>query len=152
MTIVSIFFILMGGFVIFMMSREAWICQRCRNWPTTPGQVESKDIKVENNYSEEGQPYQVFTPRISYRYTVDGVEYTSSRRCFGDYGSTEKRAERVVRAYTVGQTVSVHYDPQHPEASVLEPGANWAILAALVMGVVFFIIGILGLLGVFPGG
>ncbi len=68
----------------------------------------------------------MFCPRVEYIYFLDGQECTGNRIFFGSPEKYSKgEADRIVRAYPVGQEVSVTYDPEEPESAALKPGLVW---------------------------
>ena len=75
---------------------------------------------------------------MRYRYVVGGRERTGDRVCFGDGLGVSWRssAERRAGRYPVGRKVSVFYDPEEPDVSVLEPGAQAVTYGGIAAGVV----------------
>ncbi len=60
-------------------------------------------------------------PVVEYIYTVDDIEYKNVFHYFGDVAGigSFKRAAKVLEKYPVGRKVKVHYNPKHPEKSVI---------------------------------
>ena len=63
---------------------------------------------------------------VSYAYAVRGTEYEGATISFSASSSFDQpqEAQAVLDGYPVGAVVAVHYDPSHPERSVLEPGSE----------------------------
>jgi hypothetical protein len=103
--------------------------QRAKQWPVADGVIEE---------SETSSALNDLLPHILYRYEVAGENY---RRTFEFPEGTHPMPEfnqAYLRKYPVGAAVKVHYDPQQPERSTLEPGTrgDWMILAlGLLMAV-----------------
>ena len=51
-----------------------------------------------------------------------------------------------MKRYPAGLHVQVHYDPNDPDESVLEPGPGWSSLFLLLLGLLFLSIGSIVLL------
>lgn len=121
-------------------------------WPTTEGVV----VLSEVGEGGSGQYTEGWWPRVSYRYSVNGREYTSDSVEVEDVGNgnTDRFAWQVVQRYPAGKHVKVYYDPRDPSIAVLEPGIPnnegglWSILTLGVIGIGSLLVCI-GLLGVF---
>jgi len=73
--------------------------------------------------------------RISFRYKVDQIEYTSNRFRF-DYNENIAPREigEILHEYPVGKSVLAHYSPRNPRLAVLLPGVNRGSVAMFLMG------------------
>ena len=87
------------------------------DWPRTMGVVVSSEVESRAGYDTTD-----WHARVSYRYATDGNSYLSRRITFGDIGSSRNTAMSLVDKYSVGKSVSVYYNPESPDISVLEPG------------------------------
>src|ERR1700687_1901662 len=108
-------------------------------WPSVTGEVRETVVKIAAD--KKGDP--LFYGRVSYRYTVDGKEYTSD---LTDLGTGAKRsdpaaAQADVSQYKPGMEVLVYYDPSKPGEGVLERGVPTNHLVVLVMLIVGTIVG-----------
>ena len=128
-TVVLVFFIslaivgfLAGGFIV----RDYAKARASAAWPTAEGVVLSKRANDR--------------ARVRYAYSVNGRSFESSReRVF-----TARFGRSTTEVYAPGQNVTVYFNPQMPNFSVLQPGgAGLAfVLLSLVSGAcVFFGVG-----------
>jgi len=79
---------------------------------------------------------------ITYGYTVEGVEHVGKRIVIGAVSSKKKaRAEELVGRYPEGGEVEVHYDPEDPGSSVLEPGVHGGAYFLPALGLIFLLLG-----------
>lgn len=117
-------------------------------WPTTAGVMCNSEIAThEGNRSSSGQRTTTYIAKVRYNYTVDNRQYAADRVCFGDFGSSGGgRARQVQLRYPAGATVLVHYHPSNPKIAVLETGATWFIFLWVVVGTLFTLFGIVGLI------
>ena len=130
----------LGAFMVLNLIRG----RRSRNWPTVPGVM--MDSHVNSYYDDEGD--RMYGVAIMYRYEVDGLEFTSNKRTFGEFNSNNQgRAERIVAQYLPGSNVQVHYDPDDPANAVLEPGTNATSILFLLLPLIFIGLGVAGFLG-----
>lgn len=77
--------------------------------------------RVETSQDSDGDT--VRTPVVEYSYTVAGRPYQSKRyTCMvGNFSSGSRGyAEAVVTKHPAGARITVYYDPQHPEAAVVD--------------------------------
>ncbi len=117
---------------------------KAKNWPTAPGNV--VDSQITMHYDDDGD--RMYGTAITYRYTVDGLEYSGNKRTFVEYSSNNKqRAENIVTMYAPETPVQVYYSPDDPEDLVLEPGTNATMFLVLLVPLFFIGFGVAGLLG-----
>lgn len=114
---------------MFLVARDALRVAQSRDWPSVPGRVlrhaDPENRPVIGYYPDEGI--------VEYGYTVAGRALTGRRI---DYHRRSKWTQTEVRKFLAPllrrPEVHVHYAPDAPEISVLEPGgANGPNLAFL---------------------
>jgi hypothetical protein len=102
--------LLTGGLIVVFgeiaATREL---ERISSWPQTRGQVES--FAVSKTLAGD------FFPSISYRYTVEGKEYTSDAIRPGGRLSfrSRRKAKEMEATYVTGRQVTVFYNPESPQ-------------------------------------
>ncbi len=123
-------FILMFGalglWTFAMGTSKALEGMNALSWPTVQGRIimsksdemrTSKDIRVAR-----------LCMRLDYLYMVDGVIYEGHRvsvgwQCFG----SESRIKALLKRYRPNTVVTVYYNPEMPQRSLLEPGLDWTV-------------------------
>jgi hypothetical protein len=93
------------------------------SWPTVPGVVTGSRMLRRWGLGDgiwiAGLWY---VPEVSYRYEVEGREFSSRRVYLSETGFPKLRAaSAVIARYPKGDGVTVHYDPSHPKRACLEP-------------------------------
>lgn len=139
-------FAVIGYFVAFHFGKSILDnAKASEKWPAVDGVIEQSEVVTSRG--DDGDT--MYAAEVLYKYTVDGREYQSDNVYFGgDYrSSSSSGAYEVVNRYPVGDTVKVHYDPDKPENAVLEPGVTWMSYLVYGIGLVFFIVGLLLVLG-----
>ena len=120
-------------------------------WPATEGVVISSEVAESGLYTDES-----WYPHVSYRYSVNGEEYTSEEIEVIQVAnsSTDYYANQVVERYPKDKRVEVHYDPGNPAIAVLEPGvpdngvfASILFFACVGGGLVLLCVGLLSVVG-----
>lgn len=123
-----------------------------RDWPEASGTViHSKIENTETTSTGKRNREYSYQADIKYKYFVNGKTYVGDRISWGEV-SNKDIAQRRVDNYPVGREITVYYDPEIPEKSVLEPGYSsgllflpllgiGAILCAIICGVVIWIYG-----------
>ena len=137
--------VVLGGFLLWQLIKG----MKAKNWPTAQGRVVDSRVSTSYSYDDDGDRSTTYGAEISYRYDIDGSEYSGHRRTFSDFSSSNRRrAEKIVAQYMPGTDVPVYYRPDDPEESVLEPGINVVSVLFLLLPGIFVVIGVSGLLGV----
>jgi hypothetical protein len=139
--IVGPIFAAVGFFVAFYFGKPILDnAARSKEWPTVVGVVERSEVVTRRD--KDGTMY---SADVAYKYEVDQREYRSSNVSFGGGFSSSSSgwANKLVNRYPVGKEIDVHYDPEEPGNSVLEPGTNWTSYIVYGIGLLFLAIGVL---------
>jgi hypothetical protein len=134
--------------VLFAAAYKTLQVRAIREWPSAPGKVvisnsEVREIRVlddsrEDNYRLEQRNF----ANIVYQYSVAGKQLRNNRVSIGEDRGNFEVAETIVK-YPVGTSVTVFYNPLHPNEAVLErdlPKGLWGCLGigtAVVLAIVF---------------
>lgn len=108
-------------------------------WPVARGIMDSAAVR-DGGTSGGRRGGRIYVPDISYTYVVGADTFHGWRLSWEEPNDHSAAALRQrLRAFPVGQPVSVHYDPRHPSRAVLETGGNNSGLLAWC-GVFFLLI------------
>ncbi len=118
-------------------------------WPTTQGVIVNSEVVRERNRNSSSSGSSVtYTADVMFEFQLDGQTYSSNNVSFGQYSSSSASdARKIVRAYPANSRVTVYYNPDNPDESVLEPGVSAGSYMILGMGILFSAIGVLGFFG-----
>ena len=118
-------------------------------WPTAAGTITASDV-IEEAIEDKSNDDKSFIRKI-YRYQVDlRHAYQLGKRDFvgtaPNWGGTaiyglREMAEKAASRYSVGQPVTVYYDPEQPGNAVLEPESREGSLALLIVAVLCAVTG-----------
>jgi hypothetical protein len=135
-----VFFLLLGGALIFFGGKQIAEGFASRNWLPVQGRVIDSHVDTRTVTKKSGNSRRTVTEYVTtirYSYTVAGREFTGDRinvESGGYTGTDRSAAYNLAGRYPVGVAVLVHYDPRNPSTAVLQAGAagfgSW-ILAAL---------------------
>ena len=134
--------------VLFAAAYKTLQVRAAREWPSTPGKVfisnsEVRDVRVldesrEDNHRIERRNF----ANIVYQYSVAGKQLRNNRVSIGEDRGNFEVAETIAK-YPVGTSVTVFYNPLHPNEAVLKrdlPKGLWGCLGigtAIVLAIVF---------------
>ncbi|MEZ6187459.1 MAG: DUF3592 domain-containing protein [Planctomycetota bacterium] len=109
------------------------------DWPSVPGRILVSEVE------EAGHDIpRTYAPNVRYRYEVEGQTYEGDTLAFADnINRDEDYVLARIAPYPVGSQADVHYDPAHPETSVLEPGVRQGSGILLIVGPFFALVGVL---------
>jgi Protein of unknown function (DUF3592) len=119
-TLIILIFIVLTllGIIFFAMGINKNIeFNNARNWPKIEAFIESQ--KVVEIKSKLGISY---CPQWTYSYSVNGVQYMSSKSAFGDSKCTGwiKLAKKELDKKPIGTKVFAIYDPKNPKNAALK--------------------------------
>jgi len=134
----SLLFLAIGGY--FVYEQEVAL----REHEPTEATVVGTDIErdVDRNV---GEPDDVtYTPKVRYRYEVDGETHTSTNVFPGGTPGRGDRgwAEEITSDYGAGDEVTVYYDPDEPGEAYLVQKRSYTKFAFVVLPLVFVAIGV----------
>ncbi len=137
--------ILLAGLLVFGLGlREMYLASASASWPTCPGYVVYSEVKESVRRDIGDAPS--YSANVTYKYEVDGKEYTSDTVFFGQYNSGFTGiVKKIVERYPVRKRVTVHYDPRNPQTAVLETGWSWGAFLLATVGLIFAGAGALGI-------
>ena len=118
-------------------ARIAWRQVAARNWPT----AEARILSVKDGWGLRGGRWSF----VTYTYDIGEKTFQGSSRDLPHYSNAELRV-----AAAAGRTVPVHYQPAHPEVSVLDPGLTWKralffipLLAVTFVGIMVLVMAVM---------
>ena len=108
-------------------------------WPTVNGEVTASSIRTET--TDDGT---VYIADIEYRFVANDQWWEGDVVNFGENGSYSRRdTVGILEKYPVGLEVTVSYDPEMPETSVLEPGVTSDSYLFLIIGLTLLLLVVL---------
>lgn len=96
---------------------------RARAWPTAPGRVEKSDVRSYESIDHDSttsRSQTMYRPDVVYSYAVAGVQYHGDK-VSSMSTNTDSVARRVAARYPVGTKLQVHYNPDNPGESAIDP-------------------------------
>ncbi|OQY06105.1 MAG: hypothetical protein B6I22_06265 [Desulfobacteraceae bacterium 4572_123] len=132
--IILIFF----AFIVLIGLIGAWNnyknAKASESWPSTNGFIISSMVKTDLGKSDDDEPK--YKASITYKYTIDGIEYTGERISFSAGTFLKKgKADSLVFRYPKGKKVKVYYDPEKLHDAVLERGRSSSMNFPIVIGI-----------------
>ena len=114
---------------------------RARKWPTVSARIETSGVREyhASDSHEHSRVQTYYRPDVTYSYDVGGVRYTGDKVPVAGTASagTDALARRTAAKYPTGKIIEVHYNPDNPSESVLEPRVRglwllWIVPAAML--------------------
>lgn len=113
--------------------------QKSVNWPTVQGQIIKNDMvgsKLE----------------LLYKYKVGGQEFKNNRFFIGVHTGSKSENSYIMEQHPVGSGAEVHYNPETPGESCLQPGLTSASkIFSYISSGLFFLLGIIAICITFGG-
>jgi len=120
--------------------KEIYRGYKSETWEKAEGRIVSTSIDYAGHTYGRGA-VAFYTPAITYRYEVNGIERQGTRLKFGGHWPFPGAAERLRNQYREGQRVVVFYNPEDPDKAVLESGVSSDNVFAFWVGIGLFVIG-----------
>ncbi len=129
--------IIVAPFLVMPTIRSFNQARQSASWPQTDAEITKSEVVKKD---VRGKPS--WDPEISYRYTVDGKDFTSSDVSWRSFNTPiYSHAEEVANKYSVGSVHKAFYSPDDPSKSVLESGTNWMVTLNLFFPLFFLVLG-----------
>lgn len=109
-------------------------------WPQSTGSILASSV------ASGGSARKWYEARISYRYEVASQVYSGNTISYAGGTTSQAVAQDLVRAFPVGASVPVFYDPANPSRAYLRPGASWETSLPVAVALAAMLGGILMLL------
>ncbi len=141
--IVCLIFFGIGIGMLVKLAKHYGKLQQSKNWLSTNGKIISSDLDAQISTDDDGYQTTTYLAKVFFTYEVNGNSYESDHVNF-DYGmrtSNVRKPQSVVEQYPTGSDVTVYYDPENPQQSVLEKRVNGTFTTILVSAV-FIAIGV----------
>jgi Protein of unknown function (DUF3592) len=133
----SLVFISIGGAIITYAIKMSGKARQSLSWPSTEGEIAHSAVLYQTDRTPTTGGTATYKADISYRYKVNGANYSSSRIALLDLASTTGRAQNIVERYPDNSRVQVYYNPSDVSESVLEPGSTAGISFLYFVGGLF---------------
>jgi Protein of unknown function (DUF3592) len=116
--------------------------QEAQSWPITSGVIIGSGLLEHKHFDAEDHHTEItYEPQVQYQFSVNGQAFAGNRIAFGTVSYPYQTAANKIASYPQGTSVTVHYDPDDPNQSVLEPKAAGGVIL-LIMGILFIIVGL----------
>ncbi len=138
--VLTLFFSGLGLLLLLVAIVGTWKRKRVANWPSSSGIItESTTVLTGSGGGRAGLragSIALEIPRLSYSYTVDGVQYMGHGIAVAATTNLSKQdAVRRIAPYPLGKEVSVYYNPRNPKEACLEKGGVEALLEMGLTGI-----------------
>jgi len=122
-TIVGLFFLIKG--IAQSQDYIRKLEEESKFWPSVEGRIIKAKVKCE--FNDADPMFSTYTPKITYKYFVNGKVYSSRRICYGynpiyHCNSCQECKEKHKYLLTINNTVEVFFCFFNPSTSVLIPG------------------------------
>lgn len=130
--IVPWFVLLCGAFAVYVGIQDVLRAAGTTRWPSVDGTIVRSLVASPEQPSSSGSTK--YRADVVYEYAVDGADLTGNRITTADFATNDHSViQGIVDRYPVGRIVAVHYRPDDPRESVLEPGLR--ALSFLIAGI-----------------
>jgi hypothetical protein len=116
-------------------------------WPSTDGVVVRGAVQdvLQVPYAKGGMPVHRYTPKIQFRYTVSGRDYTTEAPSVYIADTYEKAAANLSRMYAPGTHHPLRYNPRDPreiQFGIIQFGPLAFSFLLLLGGIVLSVVGL----------
>ena len=129
--------IVVAPFLVMPTIRSFNQARQSASWPQTDAEITRSEVVRKD---VQGKPS--WDPEVSYRYAVEGKDFTSTNVSWRSFNTPIYfHAEEVANKYSVGSVHKAFYSPDDPSKSVLESGTNWMVTLNLLFPLFFDLFG-----------
>ena len=128
-------FIVIGLCMIWRGIQTIKTAIETKKWLYTLGEIVRSDVSESDD--DDGKKF--YTPVVEYTYSVNGCQYKGNTILIGANLSDYRRAkpQKVASKYVTNQKISVYYNPNKPQISVIETGLHKTTFFELFFGILW---------------
>ncbi len=135
----TVFALCFGLAVLWLFFGYRNYVHQAAKWPTVPGKVETSTTESYVK-REDGRDETHYAPVVEYVYQVRGREYRSRQIKLGvEIEGSQFIADGIVKKYSQGSDVIVHYNPENPSNAALENPGGYAWFLLVIASICFAI-------------
>jgi len=128
-------FILGGGVALGLGILQVVEALRSKSWPQATGKVKVSEVGSSSGSISSGGSAVRYKANIIYEYEVQGAKHIGDRVTVADHASTSgAKHHRIAQRYPLGADITVYYNPNNPDESLLEPGLRFAPFILIIIG------------------
>jgi hypothetical protein len=134
--------VLASSVLVAMGLRNVWHAIASEGWPRVPGTVVRSGLRTDEvTDPHTHEDWEAYIADITFRYYVNGHEYTTDLLHFGQIVGSGSPADAELRhlRYPLGGKVMISYKPSDPSIAAAEPGFAWESLLLVVAGLGFML-------------
>jgi hypothetical protein len=129
----------MGAAAVYVGSQRLDKVRATEEWPMTSGKVLSASVESRGTGNQA-----TYHALILYEFRLHGTIFHGTRIRIGEQDFRNRaEAQRVVDRYPPGRDVLVHYNPNVPGESILEPGSAAWLWGVVSIGGGFVFLGLI---------
>jgi Protein of unknown function (DUF3592) len=149
--LMSLVFIAIGLGLLYYARSVSAKARESLLWPQTEGTISHSAVLLQMQQAASSTNAATYKADVTYRYKVQGRDYSSERISLSDFSSSGGRAQGIVDRYADGATVAVYYNPANPSEAVLERGSTAGIGVLYIIGGIFAATGLMFLIASVTG-
>jgi hypothetical protein len=130
-----------AGALMLRATRAINLHRQCQSWPKVQATILHSTVTVHDD--SEGTAYR---PQFSFRYSVDGRNYLSTRHTQGmPFLQTEDAALAMLARFPVDSTAEVAIKPGKPDFAVLDTGEprQWIVIRRVSFAMILVGLGVI---------
>jgi len=117
-----------------------------RNWDRVEAEVITISVETDFNNSTSSNTRRVdgYYAVVTYAYEYDDDRYINDRFSLGrgptatrNYDTREEAREAAEDDYPIGSDLDIYVNPDDPESTVIQAGADWTTFVPLILGAFF---------------
>jgi len=137
MHVLFLFVSLLGALFTIWLAIQLVTGLRSLDWPSVVGEIILKDVPEHIRNDAR------YANRYVYRYNVRGVDYFSHRVTVSDaFIAKDRKVRQILDQYPDGAMVTVYYQKQNPQSSLLERGPRHQTVIGFLISVLVLVCGI----------
>lgn len=118
-------------YIVYRSAKPFLLGYRSVNWKKITGNVTTSTFDREGSF---------YSPKIIYKYSVNGKEYMNDIYTYMAVSSlTKKKSIKIVQSYPERSNIIIYIDNDKPENSVIVPGVHWSQYLSFLLVTLFLL-------------